>query len=107
MKRGELYRVHKPGGDPKQYRVFVVVSRHVLIDSRFSTVICAPAFSSGQGLSTQVGIGPDEGLKHPSWIMCDNLVSLRKTDLTQFLGSLSPAKLSELNESLKMALDWF
>ena len=31
MKRGELYRVHKPGGDPKQYRVFVVVSRQVLI----------------------------------------------------------------------------
>ncbi len=107
MKRGELYRVHKPGGDPKQYRVFVVVSRQVLIDSKFSTVICAPVFSSGEGLSTQVGVGPDEGLKHPSWIMCDNLVSLRKTDLTYFLGSLSRAKLSELNQSLKMALDLF
>lgn len=107
MKRGELYRVHKPGGDPKQYRVFVVVSRQVLIDSRFSTVICAPVFSSGEGLSTQVGVGPDEGLKHPGWIMCDNLVSLRKTDLTDFLGSLPRAKLSELNRSLKMALDLF
>ena len=105
MKRGELYRVHKPGGDPKQYRVFVVVSRQVLIDSKFSTVVCAPVFSSGEGLSTQVGIGPDEGLKHPSWIMCDNLVSLRKADLTYFLGSLTRAKLSELNQSLKMALD--
>ncbi len=105
MKRGELYRVHKPGGDPKQYRVFVVVSRQVLIDSKFSTVICAPVFSSGEGLSTQVGVGPDEGLKHPSWIMCDNLVSLRKTDLTHFLGSLTTVKLSELNQSLKMALD--
>lgn len=107
MKRGELYRVHKPGGDPKQYRVFVVVSRQVLIDSKFSTVICAPVFSSGEGLSTQVGVGPDEGLKHPSWIMCDNLVSLRKTDLTHFLGSLSRSKLSELNQALKMALDLF
>ncbi len=107
MKRGELYRVHKPGGDPKQYRVFVVVSRQVLIDSKFCTVICAPVFNSGEGLSTQVAVGPDEGLKHPSWIMSDNLVSLRKTDLTQFLGSLSQAKLSELNQSLKMALDLF
>jgi len=105
VKRGELYRVHKPGGDPKQYRVFVVVSRQVLIDSKLSTVVCAPVFSSGEGLSTQVGIGPDEGLKHPSWIMCDNLVSLRKTDLTYFLGSLTRAKRSELNQSLKMALD--
>jgi mRNA interferase MazF len=105
VKRGELYRVHKPGGDPKQYRVFVVVSRQVLIESRFATVICAPIFSSGEGLSTQVAVGPDEGLKHPSWIMCDNLVSLRKADLTYFLGSLSRSKLAELNKSLTMALD--
>jgi mRNA interferase MazF len=105
VKRGELYRVHKPGGDPKQYRVFVVVSRQVLIDSRFSTVICAPVFSCGEGLSTQVAVGPDEGLTHLSWIMCDNLVSLRKTDLTDFLGSLSKSKIAELNQSLTMALD--
>lgn len=105
MKRGELYRVHKPGGDPKQYRAFVIVSRQILIDSQFSTVVCAPVFTHGDGLSTQVAVGPDEGLKHSSWIMCDNLVSLRKTDLTQFLGSLSRAKLAELDHALKMALD--
>jgi len=81
------------------------VSRQALIDSRFSTVVCAPVFSSGEGLSTQVAIGPDEGLKHPSWIMCDNLVSLRKSELTHFVGSLSKSKLAELSQSLKMALD--
>jgi mRNA interferase MazF len=107
VRRGELYRVYKPGGHPKQYRVFVVVSRQVLIDSRFSTVICAPVFSRGEGLSTQVAVGPDEGLKHSSWIMCDNLVSLRKADLTHFLGSLSRSKLAELNQALKMALELF
>lgn len=105
MKRGDLYRVYKPHGDPKSHRVFVVVSRQVLIESRFSTVICAPVFTTGEGLSTQVAVGPTEGLKHPSWVMCDNLVSLRKTDLTQFVGSLSGRKLVELNHALKMALD--
>ena len=105
MKRGELYRVHKPGGDPKQYRTFIVVSRQVLIDSKFSTVVCAPVFSSGEGLSTQVAVGTEEGLKHPSWIMCDNLVSLRKGDLTQFVGSLPAPRLVELDRALKMALD--
>jgi mRNA interferase MazF len=45
MKRGELYRVAHPSGrDPKKYRVFVIVSRQVVIDSRFSTVICAPIY---------------------------------------------------------------
>lgn len=105
MKRGYLYRVSKPAQDPKEHRVFVVVSRQALIESRFSTVICAPVFSSGQGLSTQVAIGPEEGLKHASWIMCDNLVSLRKSDLSNYVGSLGPSKLKELNRALKMALD--
>ncbi len=105
MKRGELYRVYRPGSDPKLDRTFVIVSRQVLIDSKFSTLVCAPVFSSGQGLSTQVAVGPDEGLKHPSWIMCDNLVSLSKSDLTQFVGSLPASKLAELNRALRMALE--
>jgi mRNA interferase MazF len=104
MRRGELYRVHRPGGDPKQYRVFVIVSRQALIDSRFSTVVCAPIFTNGDGLSTQVAIGPDEGLKHASWIMCDNLVSMRKSDLTAYVGLLSRFRLAELDRALKMAL---
>jgi len=37
--------------------------------------------------------------------MCDNLVSLRKADLTQFIGTLPPDKLAALNRALKMALD--
>jgi mRNA interferase MazF len=105
MRRGELYRVFKPGGDPKQYRTFAIVSRQALLDSRFSTVICAPVYTNGEGLSTQVAIGPDEGIKHSSWIMCDNLVSIQKSDLTNYVGVLSKSKLAELTYALKMALD--
>jgi mRNA interferase MazF len=105
VKRGQLYRVRKPEGDPKSHRVFLIVSRQVLIDSKFSTVICAPVFTNGEGLTTQIEIGPEEGLKHQSWIMCDNLVSLRKADLTQFIGSLPPSKLEEVSRALRTALD--
>ncbi len=106
VKRGDLYRVYKPGGDdPRRYRTFVVVSRQALVDSRYSSVICAPIFSRGQSLSTQVPVNANEGLKHSSWIMCDNLTSMNKADLTSYVGSLSPGKLSELNRALKMALD--
>ena len=105
MRRGELYRVFKPQGDPKQFRVFAIVSRTALIVSRFSTVICAPVFSRGEGLSTQIEVGPDEGLKHQSWVMCDNLVSVRKSELTDYVGSLSGPKLAELEGALKIALD--
>lgn len=105
MRRGELYRVRRPGGDPKRQRFFVVVSRQVLIDSRFSTVICAPIYTRGEGLATQVPVGPPEGLKHESWIMCDNLVSLRKEDLTDYVGALASAKFAQLNRALRIALD--
>ena len=106
MKRGDLYRVFKPSSkDPKKFRVFVVISRQVLIDSRFSTVICAPVYSSHIGLSTQIMIGIDEGLKHESSIHCDELVSLPKSALTQYVGSLATRKLEELEEALRIALD--
>lgn len=106
MKRGELYRVPHPSAkDPKRSRVFVIVSRQVLISSRFSAVICAPIYSSYAGLSTQVPVGVDEGLKHESSIHCDELVSLPKSVLTNFVGTLSPLKIRELNKALRIALD--
>jgi len=106
VKRGDLYRVYKPSArDPKKFRIFVVVSRPVLIDSRFSTVICAPVYSSHHGLSTQVLIGIDEGMKYESSIHCDELVSLPKSVLTNFVGTLSAEKIEELNKALRIALD--
>lgn len=106
MKRGELYRVANPSArDPKKFRVFVVVSRQLVIESRFSTVICAPIYSAYDGLSTQVPVGIDEGLKHDSSIHCDELVSLPKSVLTNFVGTLSPQKTRALNTALALALE--
>ena len=106
MKRGELYRVTHPSArDPRKHRVFVVVSRQVLIDSRFSAVICAPIYSTHDGLSTQVLVGVEEGLKHDSSIHCDELVSLPKSALTHYVGTLTPSKIEALNQALRIALD--
>ena len=82
----------------------MIVSRQTQIDSRFPTVVCAPILTRGHGFSTQVAVGLDEGLKHESWILCDNLVSLRKVQLTGFVGTLRRAKIQELDRALKMAL---
>ena len=105
MRRGELYRVRRPSSrDPRKFRVFVIVSRQVLLDSRFSTVICAPVYSAYEGLSTQVIVGIDEGLKHDSGIHCDELISLPKSVLTNYVGKLSSEKLHLLDIALKIAL---
>jgi mRNA interferase MazF len=105
MIRGELYRVYKgTSNDPKNYRVFVIVSRQSLIDSKFSTVTCAPIYSNHDGLSTQVKVGIEEGLKHESSIHCDELISIQKTHLTDFIGLLSDDLIEQLDDALKIAL---
>ncbi|MGQ0704064.1 MAG: type II toxin-antitoxin system PemK/MazF family toxin [Gemmatimonadales bacterium] len=105
MRRGDLYRVRHPSGDPKRARVFVVVSRAALLQTRFSTVVCAPVLTNGEGLSTQVPVGPAEGLKQPSWITCDGLTSIEKARLTDYVGAVLPRRMRELNAALRAALD--
>jgi mRNA interferase MazF len=46
-----------------------------------------------------------EGLRHASAIHCDGLVSLPKSALTDYIGSLGPQKLAALHIALKVALD--
>lgn len=105
MKRGDLYRVYKGSReDPKSHRVFVVVSRQPAIDSRYSTVICAPVYSAFYGLATQVEVDEQHGLKHQSGIHCDGLVSIPKHRLTDFVGHLPPETLHLVNAALVVAL---
>jgi mRNA interferase MazF len=100
-----LFRVRRPrGGEPKTSQVFVVVSRQALIDSRFSTVVCAPVYTRRDGLATQVEVGPEEGLKHDSSIHGDALISVPKALLTDFVSSLKPVRLRALDQALRVAL---
>jgi mRNA interferase MazF len=82
----------------------VVVSRQALIDSRFSTVVCAPVYTRRDGLATQVEVGLEEGLKHESSIHCDALVSLPKSMLTDYVFSLARARVHALDQALRVAL---
>ena len=105
MRRGDIYLVRKPSSaDPKRQRAFVVVSRQILIDSDHATVISAPVYTKNSGLSTQVGVGPAEGLKHDSAVHCDGLVSLPKAVLTNYIGRVDSAKQQALDVALGVAL---
>jgi mRNA interferase MazF len=57
------------------------------------------------GLASQVAVGIDEGLKYESSIHCDELVSLPKTVLTNYIGMLPPEKIDALNNALRVALE--
>jgi mRNA interferase MazF len=105
VRRGEFYRVRRPSSrDPRKFRIFVIVGRDEVIASRFPTVVCAPVFTAYEGLSTQVPIGPEEGTKHACSIHCDELVSLPKSLLTHYVGTLPADKMVLLNRALITAL---
>ena len=104
--RGEIYRVQQPQhGDPKKSRCFAIVSRQELLDSKANRVLCAPVNTLGFGLATEVDVGVEEGLKHPSVINCDQLTRLEKSLLTDYVGKLPSKKLHELRAALRVALD--
>jgi mRNA interferase MazF len=105
VKRGELYLVTSAGTtDTKKQRVYVIISRQELIDSTYSTLICAPVYTNFEGLSTQVPVGIEAGLKNDSAIRCDELVSILKSRLTHYIGMLSETKLAELRGALAIAV---
>ena len=106
MKRGGIYRIKRPTRqEPKRFRVYVIVSRQALIETAYETVICAPIYTNRNGLPTEVYVGIEEGLKHESCIRCDDLISIEKFKLTNFVGSPSHQKIKELNQALKAALE--
>ena len=106
MIRGDIFRVRRPpGNDPKRFRCFAVVSRQSLIDSKAARVVCAPVNTAFVGLATQVAVGVAEGLKQASCINCDQLMTLDKSLLTDFVGHLSARKQRDLRAALRIALD--
>ena len=44
------------------------------------------------------------GSKHDSAIYCDDLISIHKSILTDYIGALSNAKMEEVNTALRIAL---
>ncbi len=107
MTRGEIYRTAERsperGGKPGFY---VVVSRAFIAENDdVSTVVCAPVYSQVLGLSSEIVVGPEEGLPRVSAVRCDFLTLMFKRKLTAFVSSLPPRKLGELNRALAVALD--
>jgi mRNA interferase MazF len=82
----------------------VIVSREALLTTAHSTVLCAPIYSNHDGIASQVLIGSESGLRGPSSIHCDNVVSVARAALTDFIGALPPERVVALDRALAVAL---
>jgi mRNA-degrading endonuclease toxin of MazEF toxin-antitoxin module len=67
-------------------------------------VVCAPVYSRHDSVSTQVLAGVAEGLKKESSIHRDELISVPKSLLANYAGSLKPSVLLELDKALAVAV---
>jgi len=107
IRRGEIYLLSPAPDprDPKSRRACVVVSRKTLCESSFGKVVVAAIHTDADGLSTEVPLGVDEGMKWSCVIKADQLFLIEKAKLTDFLASLRAPKLKELNQALSIALD--
>ena len=106
MKRGAIYRTRERmperGGKPGFY---VVVSRPFIAENEdISTVVCAPLYREHLGLSTEVAVGPADGLPTDCSIRCDFLALMFKSKLTGFVTELPSARMVDLDEALARAL---
>lgn len=66
-------------------------------------MICAPAYSEVLGLTTEVILGPEDGLPRTSALRLSDADIRSK--LTDFVGALSADKIASLNRALAQALD--
>jgi mRNA interferase MazF len=83
----------------------VLVLTRELVRPYLSRVTVAPITSTIRGLSTEVSVGPDNGLDHPSVISCDNVVTMPRSALGRQIGRLRPDQEVALTAALHAAFD--
>ncbi len=98
MKRGEVW-----WATVDKRRPVVLLSRQEAYAVR-AMVIVAPVTTTNRGFSVEVRVGRKEGLPRAAVVNCDWLVTLPKADLLERAGSLSGAKMAQLDSALKFAL---
>ena len=98
MKRGEIWwaRIDKD-------RPVLLLSRNEAYEMR-AMVIVAPATTTVRGFSLEVKLGRREGLLRECVVNFDWLVTVPKADLIKRAGSVSTAKLREVDAALRFAL---
>jgi len=84
-------------------RPVVLLSRDEAYAVR-ALVIVAPATTLVRGHAVEVKVGRREGLPRSCVINCDWLITLPKADLLERAGTLSGARLSQLDDALRFAL---
>lgn len=85
-------------------RPVLVLTREV-VRPHLSRVTVAPITSTIRGLSTEVPVGPANGLDQASVVNCDNIVTVPVSTLGRQLGFLLADQETALRDAIRAAFD--
>ena len=98
-RRGEVWLA-----DLDKARPVIVLTRDPM-GRLLNSVIVAPVTSAVRGVSTEVPVGPADGIRHPSVANLDNVQLLARERLRRRIGRAQPATLDALCTALSIAVD--
>ena len=85
-------------------RSVLILTREV-VRPHLSRVTVAPITSTIRGLSTEVPVGPANGLGHASVVSCDNIVTVPVSALGRQLGFLLSEQETALTNAIQAGFD--
>jgi mRNA interferase MazF len=97
VRRGEVWLAQLD-----KVRPVVVLTRDPL-GRLLSSVIVAPVTSRVRQLSTEVPVGPEDGIRHPSVANLDNVQLISRERFVRRVGHVRPATMSSLCSALAVA----
>jgi mRNA interferase MazF len=83
----------------------VLVLTRQLVRPHLNRVSVAPITSTVRGLSTEVPVGPANGLDHDRVVSCDNIVTVPVSALGRHLGYLLAGQEPALTAAIQAAFD--
>jgi mRNA interferase MazF len=85
-------------------RPVLVLTREV-VRPHMNTLTVAPITTTVRGLSTEVPVGPANGLDGRSVVACDHITTIPKDTLASQIGVLLDAQEQELSAAIRAAFD--
>lgn len=90
---------------PDKQRPVLLLTRSEMIPV-LNSVTVAPLTRSIRGVASEVVVDAESGLKSASAVNLHHVVTVPKTGLRRFIGSVSPAVLDRVRAALLFALDF-
>ncbi len=88
---------------PDKERPVLLLTRSDMI-GRLNTVTVAPLTRTLRGVSSEVAVGPECGLKERSAVNLHHVVTVPRSGIRRFIGVVPPAMLQQVRSALLFAL---